>query len=86
LYLYGIKIQTNIKQNSITNYTGKSQIFSKIFFLKIFGTGPDPAQKKKTGPNKLQGWTQPSRVGWADVPTQKNKRPVAGYCAEHSNH
>jgi hypothetical protein len=86
LYLYGIKIQTNIKQNSITKYTGKSQIFLKIFFLKIFETGPDPAQKKNTGPNKLQGKTQPSRVGWADVPTQKNKRSVAGYCAEHSNH
>ena len=27
LYLYGIKIQTNIKQNSVEKYTGKSQIF-----------------------------------------------------------
>jgi hypothetical protein len=86
LYICGIKIQTNIKQNSIIKYTRKSKIFLKIFFLKIFGTGPDPAQKKQTGLNKLHGWTQPSRVGWADVPTQKNKRPVAGYCAKHSNH
>ena len=41
LYLYGIKIQTNIKQNSVTKYTEKS-----LIFLKIFGTGPDPAKKK----------------------------------------
>jgi len=27
LYLYGIKIQTNIKQNLVEKYTGKSQIF-----------------------------------------------------------
>jgi hypothetical protein len=32
LYLYGIKIQTNIKQNSVTKYTEKSLIFLKIFF------------------------------------------------------
>jgi len=25
---------------------------------------------------QLQGWTQPSRVGWADVPAQQNKRLV----------
>jgi len=27
LYLYGIKIQTNTKQNLVEKYTGKSQIF-----------------------------------------------------------
>jgi hypothetical protein len=36
------KVQANIKQNFITKYTGKSWIFPKIFFLKIFETGPDP--------------------------------------------
>jgi len=42
LYLYGIKIQTNIKQNSVEKYTGKSQIFWKIF--GIFFTGLALAQ------------------------------------------
>jgi hypothetical protein len=36
LYLYGMKIQTNIKQNSVEKYAGKSQIFSKIFFKYFF--------------------------------------------------
>jgi len=43
LYLYGIKIQTGINQNFVTKYTGKLQIFLKIFFLKIFETGLDLA-------------------------------------------
>ena len=38
LYLYGIKIQINIKQNSIQKYTGKSQNFKNIF-LNFFGLG-----------------------------------------------
>jgi hypothetical protein len=59
--------------------------FSENIFFENFWNWARPGQKK-TGLNKLLGWTQPSRVGWADVPTQKNKRPVAGYCAEHSNH
>jgi len=42
LYLYGIKIQTNIKQNSVEKYAGKSQIFINIF-LNFF-MGLDPAQ------------------------------------------
>jgi len=29
LYIYSIKIQTNIKQNFLKKYTGKSQIFLK---------------------------------------------------------
>jgi len=39
LYLYGMKIQTNIKHNSIKKYARKSHIFWKIFFLKFFLTG-----------------------------------------------
>jgi hypothetical protein len=35
LYLYGIKIQTNIKQNSVEKYAGKLQIFEMIFLKKI---------------------------------------------------
>jgi len=35
LYLYGIKLQTNIKQNSVEKYAGKLQIFEMIFFKKI---------------------------------------------------
>jgi len=32
LYLYSIKIQTNINQNTVKKYTRKSQIFWKYFF------------------------------------------------------
>jgi hypothetical protein len=35
LYLYDIKIKIYIKQNSVENYMGKSQILENIF-LKIF--------------------------------------------------
>jgi len=38
LYLYGIKMQTNIKQNLIKLYAEKSQTFKNIF---IFFNGPD---------------------------------------------
>jgi hypothetical protein len=54
LYLYGIKIQTNIKQNSVTKYTEKSLIFLKIFFWKFLELG-QTRPKKKSGPNQLQG-------------------------------
>jgi hypothetical protein len=54
LYLYGIKIQTNTKQNSVEKYAGKSHIFFKWFFLEIcFLNGPDPAQKE-TGSGSAQ--------------------------------
>jgi hypothetical protein len=36
LYFYGMKIETNIKQNSVEKYAGKSQIFPKIFFKYFF--------------------------------------------------
>ena len=35
LYLYGIKLQTNIKQNSVEKYARKLQIFEMIFLKKI---------------------------------------------------
>jgi hypothetical protein len=38
LYLYGIKTQTNIKQNSVEKYSEKSQIFRNVFF-GFFGLG-----------------------------------------------
>jgi hypothetical protein len=38
LYLYGIKTQTNIKQNSVEKYSEKSQIFWNVFF-GFFGLG-----------------------------------------------
>jgi len=39
--------------------------------------GPEPAQKS------TYLWLDSTkRVGWADVPA---KKPIAGYCAEHSN-
>jgi len=54
LYLYGIKIQTNTKQNLVEKYTGKSQIFFEIIFEEnfLFFSGLGPAQ-----PMWL-GWTQ----------------------------
>jgi len=42
LYLYGIKIQTNIKQNSVEKYAGKSQIFINIFLNFFYGVGSGP--------------------------------------------
>jgi hypothetical protein len=36
LYLYGIKISTNNKQNSVEKYAGKSHIFFEIIFEEIF--------------------------------------------------
>jgi len=53
---------------------GKSQ-FSKIYIIK-------KKQKNKKGEKnemdwavlaQLQGWTQPSRAGWADVPARNKK-------------
>jgi hypothetical protein len=38
-------------------------------FFENFWNWARPGQKNKSGPNQLQGWTQPSCVGWADVPT-----------------
>jgi len=33
-------------------------------------------------PKAKRGWTQPSRVGWADVPAhRRNKKTMTGYCA-----
>jgi len=32
-------------------------------------------------PKAKRGWTQPSRVGWADVPAhRRNKKTMTGYC------
>jgi len=52
LYLYGIKTQINIKQNSVEKYSGKSQIFQNVF-LDFFGLG-------RTRPNNFD-------VGRADL-------------------
>jgi len=41
LYLYGMKIQTNIKQNSVEKYVGKSQIFEKKIEFFLEWAGPD---------------------------------------------
>jgi hypothetical protein len=46
LYLYCIKIQTNIKQNSITKCVGEITNFFENNFLKVFRTKPDQAQKQ----------------------------------------
>jgi hypothetical protein len=53
LYLYGIKIQTNTKQNSVGKYTEKSQIFLEIifeesFFLEWAGPGPKKIGSRTT--------------------------------------
>jgi len=53
LYLYSIKIQTNIDQNTVKRL-GKSQIFEINFFEEFlfFGGG--------LGPASLRGWARPS--------------------------
>jgi len=65
LYLYGIKIQTNIKQNSITKYTGKSQIFPKIFFWKFLELGQTRPKKKKLGRISYRAGLSPA--AWAGL-------------------
>jgi hypothetical protein len=47
LYFYDVKIQTNIKQNLVKKYAGKSQIFLK----KNFGPGwTQPTHFGMSGP------------------------------------
>jgi hypothetical protein len=67
--------QTDIKQNDIKN-TRKNCKIPKIFFLIFLLTkkknwvGPGPPILGWAWPCPYTvGWTQPSRVGWADVPT-----------------
>ena len=43
LYLYSIKIQTDIDQNAVKKYTEKSQIFQKYFFEIFFLGRAGPA-------------------------------------------
>ena len=74
LYLYSIKIQTNIKQNSVTKYTGKSQIFPKIFFLKIFGTRPNPTRLCELGLYWPSYKARLSPAAWAGLMFQPNKQ------------
>jgi hypothetical protein len=50
LYLYDIKIQTNIKQNLIEKFAGKSQIFLKGFLI-FFLDWLDLVQSFWAGPN-----------------------------------
>jgi hypothetical protein len=71
LYLYSIKIQTNIKQNFITKYTGKSLIFLKIFFLKNFETGPDLAKKTNQGRISYRAGLSPA--AWAGLMFQPER-------------
>ena len=71
LYLYSIKIQTNIKQNFITKYTGKSLIFLKIFVLKNFETVPDPAKKTNQGQISYRAGLSPA--AWAGLMFQPER-------------
>jgi hypothetical protein len=73
VYFYDIKIQTDINQNGVQKYAEKSQ-FLKIFFLKWNWVGPGPIMWAGPISAQLQGWTQPSRVGWADVPAQNEQK------------
>jgi hypothetical protein len=85
LYLYDIKIQTNINQNVIKNLRRKITNFKNDFF-EFFLMGQTRPKRKlgrnlpkmKSGQNRHEreptcGWTQTSRVGWADVPTRNNQ-------------
>jgi len=82
LYLYSIKIQTDIDQNAVTKLR-KITDFWKVFFfgiLNFFFTRPDPAQKE-TGSKSARNKTgllsigldsvQPQGLGWGSSPTQQ---------------
>jgi len=65
LYLYSIKIQTNIDQNAI-KYLQKIIDFLKEFFeFFCFWAGPNPALCGWAGPSPFVwlGWTQPTQPG-----------------------
>jgi hypothetical protein len=82
LYLYGIKISTNIKQNSVEKYAGKSHIFFwnnfwRKFLFFSFGLGP-------TWPIWL-GWTQPAQAGhWSKLVTQLGQTCIKFYACMNS--
>jgi hypothetical protein len=57
LYFYGVKIQTNIKQNLVEKYTEKLQFFKKKKFLKFFLDRVGPGQSFWVGP----GWCCPAQ-------------------------
>jgi hypothetical protein len=63
LYLYNIKIQTNIDQNTVKKIE-KSQIFFEIIFFEefvFFRAGPSPAHMAGLDPTSLRGWAGPSQ-------------------------
>jgi len=79
-------------KNTRKNHTFSKNDFWIYFFYWADPTqeevGPKSTQKIKSGQDRPKreptcGWTQPSRVGWADVPAPK--KPTAGCCAEHNN-
>ena len=78
MYIYDIKIQTDINQNSIKQIRGEIEISSKIKFFetkqkkyKMNWARPSPIVGAWPVLTQLQGCTQPSRVGWADVLAQQ---------------
>jgi len=76
-----VKIQLILIKNSITSARGNCKN-PKPYFWKVFFT-KKKRKKKRAGPGPthsrlgLQGWPQPSHVGWADVPAHQP--------SEHSN-
>ena len=91
LYLYSIKIQTGIDQNTVTKLW-KITYFLKVFFLEFkFFLLDWTRPKKGLGRNWpkikqayfLQGWTQSSHLGWADIPARNEHGLVTVHL--HSN-
>ena len=64
LYLYSIKIQTDIDQNAVKNFTKKSQIFLKYFLKNCFWGWAQPGPCGWAGPSKPGRVTGPSQ--WPD--------------------
>jgi hypothetical protein len=80
LYLYSIKIQTDIDQNTVINLE-KITFFFEIIFKEFFcSNGPDPA-RKETRPKSAQNKTgllstgldsaQQHGLGWGSSPKQQ---------------
>ena len=87
LYLYDIKIQTDINQNGVKQIRREIAISSKIKFFetkKMKWTGPGPAQLWGLGLYWPSYKAALGPAAWAGLMFQPNKQ-MASYFVEHGN-